>query len=449
MTGGDALLSRFDHVLRAGGADEIEISFLGQERGTSRFANNVLTQCTEVAERTARVRVALGKRLGAAQTDDLSPDALGRCVRRAVEVAAAAPEHPDFRGFPSAGTPVVDLPAISTAAPDDRAGRLAPLFDRARDHGLTLAGSSWSMVSEVAVANSRGVRAHALRGGAKLEIIASGPDSSGYASAFAADLATIDQASLLEIACDKAERARGAVSLPPGEYDVVLEPAALSEVVEWLGLTAFSAKAAQDGMSFLCGRIGQPTLSESFTIADDATAGDATHAPIPFDSEGVPKHRVELVDRGVPRGWVHDSLSAARDGVQSTGHAAPLGDDMSDGPAAADLVVGAGDHSLDEMVASVDRGLLVTRFHYVNGLLDPPRAMMTGLTRDGLLLIEGGKVRGGVRNLRWTQSILEAFARIRAVGRERRAVPTWWSNLGAFVCPAMLVERWKFTGQSR
>jgi PmbA protein len=445
VIGSDALLSRFDDAIRAGGADEIEFSFSGQERGTSRFANNALTQCMEVAERIVRARVALGRRLGAAQTDDLSLDALRACVRQAADVARAAPEHPDFAGFPAPESPLPAPVEPAADGPDERAGRLAPLFARARAKNLSLAGLAGALSTELCVANSRGLRAHAVCRGAKLEVIASDGDTSGYASGYAPAPAGIDHERLCETACDKAELARGAVPLPPGEYDVVLEPAAVSEICEWLGFTAFSARSMEDGTSFFCGRLGERAMSEALTIADDA----AGRGSAPFDAEGVAKRRVVLVERGVPRACVHDTLSAARAGTRSTGHALPLYDDMHEGQAAADLRVEPGDRTLDELIASVDRGLWVTRFHYVNGLLDPPRAMMTGLTRDGLFLIEGGKVRGAVRNLRWTQSVLEAFARIRGVGSEVRAVPTWWSSLGAFSSPAMLVERWTFTGQSR
>jgi len=449
MIGRDALLSRLDEAIRAGGADEVELSFSGRERGTSRLANNALTQCMEVSERILRARVALGSRLGTAQTDDISSDAVRECIRRAAAIAAVAPEHPDFRGFPGPAEPHTGGMITDPAGPERRAASLSPILDRARARNLSLAGLCSETLFEDAVANSRGVRVHAQRGAAKLELIAADGDAAGYASATAGDLAAIDHAGVGEAACDKAERGRGPVSLPPGEYDVVLEPASVSEVLEWLGMTSFSARDMEDGTSFLCGRIGERVMSEALTIVDDGPSPAGGHVPVPFDAEGVPKRRVTIIDRGVPCACVHDSLSAARAGVASTGHAPPLGEDLLGAAAAGDLFVEPGDRSMDELIGSVDRGLLVTRFHYVNGLLDPPRAMMTGLTRDGLFLIDGGKVKSGVRNLRWTQSILDAFSRIAGLSRERRAVPTWWSSLGAYVCPAMLVSRWTFTGQSR
>jgi predicted Zn-dependent protease len=218
---------------------------------------------------------------------------------------------------------------------------------------------------------------------------------------------------------------------------VVLEPAATAELVGLLSYCGFGALAEQEGRSFLSGRLGERITGESVTIVDDAT--DPRTIALPFDFEGVPKRPVTLLERGVAVGVVHDTYTASRAQTRSTGHALPAPN--SYGPLATSLVMSPGDSSLDELIEGTQRGLLVTRFFYTN-ILDPRQTTFTGMTRDGLYLIEGGKVVGAAKNMRVTDSVLAALGRISAVSAGLEAHR---ATVGTVLAPAVRLDGLNFS----
>ena len=241
------------------------------------------------------------------------------------------------------------------------------------------------------------------------------------------------------------------VSLDAGSYDVVMEPEAVTELLEWLAAIAFAAPEVEQGTSPMAGRLGERITGESVDIVEDPLCDDpALGFGAPFDREGTWRSRIPLIERGVAKAVLYDRTYAARMGAASTGSAQlpSLGSAGGVGPTS--LMLGAGTAAgVDDLVAGVQRGLYVCRLHYVNGLLDPRRAVMTGLTRDGVFLVEKGKITRPVGNLRFTDSLLEGLARCDGMTRERKAVPTWWSDAGAYVSPAVRIRGWRFNGRSQ
>jgi PmbA protein len=230
---------------------------------------------------------------------------------------------------------------------------------------------------------------------------------------------------------------------------VVLAPAAAAELFEWMALASFGARSILDGTSLLAGREGELLCSPRVTLRDLVGPGDA-----PFDSEGISRQPVDFLSQGRAGSAVTDLVSAARlgDPRGSTGHAAPLTPQgESTDPGAAHVHLTPGEHSEEDLIGKVDRGLYVTRLHYVNGLLDPRRATMTGMTRDGTFLIEGGRLGRAVKNLRFTDSLLDALGeeRLGGIGRDPVQLPTWWSSAGQVETPAVLFRTFHFSGASR
>jgi predicted Zn-dependent protease len=219
----------------------------------------------------------------------------------------------------------------------------------------------------------------------------------------------------------------------PGTYEVVLAPYAVVDMLEHLGWVGFSALAVQEHRSFM--RLGERLMSEIVTIRDDPR--DPELFPYPFDYEGVPSQPVDLIRDGVCRALLYDTPTAIRDGVSSTGHS--LAQPNTFGPYAAHLVMLAGDQSVGDLIAAVQRGLYVTRFWYVRDV-DPLRTVITGMTREGTFLIENGKLGRPVRDLRFTQGIVDALADVRGISRDRRVelgegesgVLAPWVRVGAF-----------------
>ena len=259
---------------------------------------------------------------------------------------------------------------------------------------------------------------------------------SGYAEQAGVDVASIDPAAIGREAADKARASANPVAVDPGDWTVVLEEYAVVDILSMLAYMGFSGLAVLEERSFA--EPGKRIGSELVTIVDDASEPGAM--PMAFDYEGVAKQRVVLVERGVCRDVVWDHQTAARAGRQSTGHGLPAPN--SYGPFPLNLVMSPGSTARDELVGGMDRGLLITRFHYTNPV-HPKLAIVTGMTRDGTFLVEDGKIVGPVRNLRFTQSYLDALAGTVAVGRERRTIR---GDFGGVLVPPIRVEGWTFTG---
>jgi predicted Zn-dependent protease len=460
--GEDRVLSLLQGALaaaRAAGASDAEACYEGGALGVTRFANSYVTQAGMVIEGRARVRAAIGDRVGAASTSVVDPEGLAEAARLAVEIARHRRPVDSFAGFARVdpARPMLARARFveATAALDPRqhAVRCKRIFARTERDGLLAAGALHTGPTELGVVTSGGVARHLLASEALLELVVLDGTSSGYAVFYGPDLGTLDDAALADEACRAAVRGREVVEVEPGPLDVVLAPAAVAEALEWMALTSFSGRALLDGASLLAGReTGQPLCSAEITIRDDAGHEHPQALPLPFDPEGTTRLPVTFIDRGRAGQVVTDLASSRKlkDPRGSTGHAAAVTDESSEGPHAANLVLEPGDASLETLLGRVERGLYVTRFHYVNGYLDPRAATMTGMTRDGTFLIRDGKLGPAVPNLRWTESFLEALGRLGGVGSELACVPSrWTSSMGSILCPPLLIRGFRFTGRSR
>jgi predicted Zn-dependent protease len=268
-----------------------------------------------------------------------------------------------------------------------------------------------------------------------------GDTGSGYASATAMDVSDLDAKALGQVALDKALRSRQPTEIEPGAYTVILEEDAVADMLFTLGYLGFGALAVQEGRSFMNGHFGEQITGESITIWDDGH--DPRGLMLPFDFEGVPKQRVMLIEQGIARGVVYDSFTAGREeGKASTGHSLPAPNTF--GPFPGNLFMAPGQATKEEMLASTERGIWVTRFHYTNPV-HPVQTVLTGMTRDGTFLIEDGEIRQPLKNFRFTQSILEAFSRAEMVGDQLKLVSSGWGGSGVCV-PALKLREFQFTG---
>lgn len=291
----------------------------------------------------------------------------------------------------------------------------------------------------MALANTNGLHSRHTTTQAKLITVMTGEErASGYAQATSTDIAEIDADAVGAEAAEKATRSIGAVDIEPGEYEVILEEYAVQTILEYLSYAGFSALAVEEGRSFM--EIGRQVMGENVSIWDDGN--DPSGLPSAMDFEGVAKQRVDLISDGVATALVHDSATARRAGVASTGHGLPAPNAF--GPAAWNLFMAPGSSSKPEMLDAVERGIWVTRFHYVN-IVHPKRGVLTGMTKDGTFLIEDGRVTRPVRNLRFTQAMPEAFGRVRGITAETRLVAAEYSGINARV-PALRIGGFAFTG---
>jgi PmbA protein len=456
----DALLALAKDVLAAAGEPEAELTVRLIERGCARVAMGELGQHMELVEPQAVVRVAQGARVAETVTTLLERDSLVEAVRKTAAAARLVPEVEGFRGFTRADEPTGASPsryAASTAnaTPEERVERLAPVLAAVRAAGLVSAGMLETRSAAVAMATSRGcARAHDSTFSVfkvwALETPGAG-GAAGYGGHAHRDVTALateaETARAIRVCRDSHEPA----SLDAGTYDVVMEPEAVAELLEWLASIAFGAPEVEQGTSPMTGRLGERITGESIDLVEDPLSDDAALGfGCPFDREGTWRSRVPLVDKGVARAVLYDRIYAARLGATSTGSALlpAMGQAGGVGPTALSMGGGTAE-SVEELVAGVERGLYVCRLHYVNGLVEPRRAVMTGLTRDGCFLVENGRIGRAVGNMRFTDSFLEGLARCDGMTRARKAIPTWWSEDGAIVAPAVRIRAWRFNGASQ
>jgi PmbA protein len=447
MIGKDKIFSTLEGVLKKSPAEQTEAVLIGTTSGLTRYANSTIHQ--NVAETDSKVyfRTLVGNRMGVASTNSFVPGDLKRTLLNSYYLAENQRENPDLPELPpKASYPKLQTYLKSTASftPRQRADKVRRIVKKAAKYDLDIAGSFSTSQSEVAVVNSRGVRAYQPLTGASVNIIALSPDSSGYAEGLSRRVGDLDFEVIADTAIKKCLDSKNPQEIKPGRYDVILEPCAVGSIIEWLNYIAFGARQFHEGTSFVSGKIGKKVLGENITIYDDGNDGGGI--AFPFDFEGVPKKRVYLIQKGIAEGVVHNSLTAIRDEVESTGHA--LTPEYPEDPMALNLFVKGGNSSLRRMISSVERGLLITRFHYINGYLDTTKALMTGMTRDGTFLIKEGKVKHGVKNLRFTDSMVRAFSNVVTLSRERQVINSWWQDIGCLVCPAMLVKNFNFSGKT-
>ena len=276
---------------------------------------------------------------------------------------------------------------------------------------------------------------------AHLMTVVMGENSSGYAAAASADVTQLDPEAIARRAVDKAVRSRNPTEIEPGAYTVILEEEAVADMLRTLSFIGLGALSVQEGRSFMNGQFGSKIVGDNITIWDDGH--DPRGLALSFDFEGVPKQRVTLIEKGIAKAVVYDSFTAGREeGKVSTGHSLPAPNTF--GPLPTNLFMAPGEATKEEMLASTKRGIWVTRFHYTNPV-HQLKTVLTGMTRDGTFLIENGRITRPLKNLRFTQSILEAFSRAEMLGSELELTRLGGGN-SAVCAPAAKIREFQFTG---
>jgi predicted Zn-dependent protease len=428
-----------DRTLAAAGGREIEVMLGGGSDSLTRFANNEITQ--NVAERRylLSVRIVDGKRTGRATGNDLSDAGIARLIERAAAATRLSPEIQELLPLPGPQTyREVDGFDAATAdlGADARANEIGKAVARCREAGLEGAGiyevrtgtiGDYGEIGPLAMATSRGLFAYHVGTSAEFLISALEGTASGWAGYESTRAAGVDGGALSARAVEKAVRSRDPKGWEPGRYTVVLEPAAVADLIQDMSWISFGALLVQEGRSFLSGKIGSRVMGENVTIRDDPF--HPLHQGSPFDAEGMPTVPTTIIDRGVAKSAVYDRQTAAKEGRESTGHGLPVPNTY--GPLARHLVLEGGKGTVADLVRRVDRGLLVTRVWYTN-VVDPKSVTLTGMTRDGLFAIENGKVTHAVRNFRFNESVVQMLNQVEALSSLECS--------GGVVCPGILVR---------
>jgi predicted Zn-dependent protease len=372
------------------------VSLSATRHGNTRFAVNEITSSADVEKQTLSVTIQIGKRQASATTNQLDDRSLAEVVARAQRMAKLAPENPE--ALPPLGKQVYK-PAQNAAdgattnlTPEARAKAVGGALAFGKD--IVIAGYLEHMTRMQALASSQGLSAHHAWTTVDLRVTARTPDGtgSGWGGGTGHRFADLDAGALAKIAVDKAKTSAKPTKLVPGRYTVVLEPAAVSDLFYWL-TSSLNARRADEGRSFFSkpgggNRIGEKLFPEWVTVRNDPTDPRLTSRP--FDGEGFALQPTTWIDKGVVKALVYNRYWAKKQGKAPTGQ--PVG-----------WVLEGGKATRDELIKGVKRGVLITRMWYLRSL-DPQTILVTGLTRDGVYLIENGVVTRPVTNFRFNDS---------------------------------------------
>jgi PmbA protein len=451
----------FDRIGKLSTADEVEVLFSGGKFALTRFANNTIHQNVAEENHVLSVRTAFGAKTARASTNKFDDESLRQVVMSSESLAKVQHPDPDLLPMPdtkeadgngTGGDRSTQIPSRhfeQTAAitPQLRAEGVKQIVGVAERHKLTTAGVFSSAESFEGIFNSRGVSRWHTQTSAEISITMLGADSSGWKKANSPNVANLDSLRMAETAAQKAVDSTHPREIPAGKYTVILEPSAVLDMVGFMFFD-YSGIAILDQRSFLTGRIGAKLFGDNITIIDDVA--HPLQAGSPFDGEGMTRKKISLVENGVVKRVVYARSTAARmrgsessesvGPIGATGHGFPLPNEMGEMPL--NIVFAPSDpQSVEEMIASTDRGLLVTRLWYIREV-EPFEKMLTGMTRDGTFLVENGRVQCGVRNFRFNETLLHMLSNVEAMSTPERS-----SGEESFdmVVPAMKVRDFNFT----
>ncbi|MGZ4824354.1 MAG: TldD/PmbA family protein [Terriglobales bacterium] len=450
----DKAQDTFDRVKKFSTADEIELLISGGRSALTRFANNTIHQNVAEENYMLSVRTVFDGKTARATTNKFDEESVRQCVKASEGLARVQAKDPDLLPVPGPEVYGDDAQAgraffeTASITPADRARAVGKIVEVAKRENLTTAGIFATSEAVEAVLNSRGLCAYHTQTSAEISVTMLAKDSSGWQKANSPDVRNLNPVELAEIAARKAQQSAAPQELPPGKYTAILEPAAVLDLCGFM-FWDWGGQAILDERSFLNNRIGTQLFGENISIHDDVYHPLQSGAP--FDGEGVRRQRVELVGKGVPKALVYARVTAekmkksehaAKVGpIAVTGHGLPLPNEIGEIPLNIVFDPPPNPQTVEQMVAGTDRGVLITRLWYIREV-DPYEKILTGMTRDGTFYVENGKVRHGIRNFRFNESLVEMLANVKEMGQPVRA-----SGEESFdmVVPAMKVKDFNFT----
>ncbi|HEX3868716.1 MAG TPA: TldD/PmbA family protein [Gemmatimonadaceae bacterium] len=398
----DRALSIGEQVLKAAkSADQAQVNVSISDASYARFARNYVVQNLDAVSTQITLTYYIGKKSGSVSTDDASPASVARLVSRAREIAQRVPPDHGFVSLPKPAAVATSagsyFDATAEATPDDRVEKLLPLFARMKSSQLSSSGFTTTQINTVAVVNSLGVRSAFTGTMSGLQLKAIAAQTSGFAEFYSPDYSRLDSQAVSERAAAKATLSLVPATFAPGNYAVLLEPSALAAALKALTEGMGADNVLEDKDSWMVGRLGKRIFSPNLTLRDDWSHPLFANPPFsPYD--GAPTKKLTLIDRGTVKAFVSSAYSANKYRVPDTGH--------PNFPANA--VIEPGKKSRAGLIASIERGVLISRTWYER-VVDPRRASITGITRDGVYLIENGKLTKTLKNFRYFVSMVDVL----------------------------------------
>lgn len=426
-------------------ADETEVILNGGKTFSTRFTNNYISQNGAQKEYDLTVRVAFGQQVGVASCNIFD----GENLKKVVDNACLAAKHSKADKEWTAVLDPVDTPERPEIyhqptidyTPHEKAERLAPILKASMAKDLTSAGMLVNGDAMLSTMNSKGLFAYQAWTQASFTYTAMAENQgSAWAEFHSHNFAQIDVETLAYEAMEKAVLAQHPGETEPGAYTVVLAPTAVLELIEFFNYLGFAGLGYEENRTFTAGKMGETLFDSRITLVDNPFIEEVVGPA--FDPEGHPKQALTLVKKGRIEAVAYDRKTAQRAGKKSTGHGSMP---PSSNPMPSNIVLQAGTDTLEDMIASTERGIYVTRLWYSN-VVDPKQAIITGMTRDGTFLIENGKLSRPLRNMRYNESLLKAFANIEGVGDKIFGFAGYFGKLAV---PALKIRDFHFTGVSK
>lgn len=420
------------------------VSIICKEEGLTRFANSQIHQNVYNAEDSITITVIHNKKISEVTTNLISEEGITEAVRDAEE---------NLKFLPQGDVEIPQLLFPREIASEEYDSMLAEKFNiinRATlikegidllEKGYIAAGALSLTAFAVCMGNNLNVRRYGRIDTVSFNAVVMHEDgASGYAEYITNKAEELNVVEQFKGAYSKCKLGINPMSIEPGSYDVILEPLAVGDLLMYMSFISFSAKDVRTGSSFLTGKLLEKVFGENITIRDDVK--NENTMPLYFDFEGYPRTSLNLIEKGVAKELSYDSKTAIADKVSSTGHS--FGYSSGEGGIPINLVMEGGSDCLEELIKSTKKGLIVSRFHYMN-IVDPRQSILTALTRDGLFLIEDGEIKGAVKNMRFTESMLHAFNNVTGISSERTKVP---GAMGFSYVPTLKIEDFHFTSKT-
>ncbi len=446
----------FVQIKKHSTADEVEALIYGGKFALTRFANNTIHQNVAEENYSVSVRTAFDGRTARATTNKFDNESLRRVVQASESLAKVQHPDPDLLSMPDAdegaratrARPSRHFVQTAGLTPELRADGVEKIVRVATRHHLTTAGIFSSSESVEGIFNSRGLNDWHAQTSSEISITMLAADSSGWQKANSPDVSQLDPATLAEISARKAIESASPREVPPGKYTVILEPAAVLDMSGFM-FWDFGGLSILDQRSFLNQRVGTQIFGANINIWDDVA--HPLQSGTPFDGEGVPRQRVQLVENGIVKRLVYARATAEKmkksefkdevGPVAATGHGFSLPNEMGEAPMNIVFGTPSDPKTVEQMIASTERGILVTRLWYIREV-DPYEKILTGMTRDGTFYVEDGRVRHGILNFRFNESLIHMLSNMEAMGTPVRA-----SGEESFdmVAPPMKVKDFNFT----
>jgi len=433
-----------DKIIKASDADMTTVSIAGEREALTRFSNNEITQNVDSIRYSFTIRCVYGNKVGVVSGTSLEVKNIKKFLEIAKQIALnqktgkrifSLPEMQQYKTCKGFDKSTEDI------TPQMRANNVRSAVKLCIKEKISGAGIMSNNVVSYAIANSKGLFAFNENSNATFSITAQTKNSSGWSEDSQTSIKKLNVLHDAEIAIKKAKMSKNPKSIDAGKYTVILEPAAVADIISFLSYTVFNGLRYAEGRTFLSKKMGQRVADIKINLYDDPYIEGI--GGMPFDFEGFPKKRLSLIEKGIFKEIPTDRRVADMLKMENTGHS--LGADDEYGPLPLNLHIEKGDKSIEDMIKSTKKGILVTQFHYVN-ILDPIKTLITGMTRNGIFLIENGSLKHGLKNLRFTQSIMDTLMNVDMLGNKILIQSGGFG--GGFSVPAMKVRDFHFTSKT-